>query len=28
MNPVDQLRDMGYSNREIEDILKEEVEES
>jgi len=27
MNPVDQLRDLGYSNNEIAEMMEEEVEE-
>jgi len=28
MNPVDQLRDMGYSNNEITEMIEEEVDQS
>jgi len=28
MNPVDQLRDLGYSNNEIAEMMEEEVDQS
>jgi len=28
MNPIDQLRDLGYNNNEIAEMMEEEVDES
>jgi len=28
MNPVDQLRDLGYTNNEITEMIEEEVDQS